>query len=429
MFLKPRHVAQAVIWIATPLLAVPAIADPAPLSIPSAPLTLAQAEGRLTRVNPGILGAKQAQEALRHRAVAASQLPDPEIGLMAENFPANNLLAPSQGPNAMLNLALSQRLPAFGQRAHLRDELQKVSQAARDGIAVIQAEDILALRLAWLDATYASQALATLARQRDLERETIQAALARFRAGFAPEVDVLRAQLDEKALGNRIFPIQAEYAAARARIAELLDERTPPALAINWPAIPMPPAMWTVEKDLALNPMLRQSAALSHAASAGVKVAESDYYPQVTLFGSYGESYYPGMPNGITLGIDITLPIFTSERQDQTLDAARARARASQYAYQQRSLALLKEVRTLFAQSASAQMQLKRTEEVLLPTAKAAFAAALVEYAEGESDMTSLLKTQRAILEFSLDAIRLHQEFLDTQAELDYLATHVERPS
>ncbi|MHB8425440.1 MAG: TolC family protein, partial [Gammaproteobacteria bacterium] len=133
------------------LLAASAAAVPAPSASPPAPLTLAQAQARLARVNPAVLGAEQSQEALRHQAVAASQLPDPEIGLMAQNFPANSL-SPSQGPNAMLSLGISQRLPAFGQRKHRGEELQEESRAAFYAVAATKTENLLALQLGWFDA-------------------------------------------------------------------------------------------------------------------------------------------------------------------------------------------------------------------------------------------------------------------------------------
>jgi outer membrane protein TolC len=400
---------------------VPASSAPLP-----APLTLAEAQARLARVNPAVLGAAQSQEALQHQAVAASQLPDPELGLMAQNFPANSLSSPSEGPNAMLSLGISQRLPAFGQRKHRGKELQAESQAAFYGAAADRTKNSLALQLGWFDVIYAGQALEVLRTQRELESESIQAALARFRAGSAPEADVLRARLDEQALANRLFQVQALRTAARARIAELLNAQELPELAAGWPVIPEPPALATIENGLTGNPLLRQSEALNRAASEGVEVAQSEYYPDITVFGAYGKSYYPGMPNQLTLGIDVSLPIFTSRRQDQTLDAARARARASGYAYLQRSLSMLQRTRSLFAQYASLKTQLDRTRDVLRPTAKAAYAAALAAYTAGQTDMTGLLRTQQAVLEYALDDIQLRRELLSTQAELDYLATHVE---
>ncbi|MHB1764504.1 MAG: TolC family protein [Gammaproteobacteria bacterium] len=427
MFLISRTVAQAVVWIAMLLLAASAFAGPTPSSIPWAPLTLAQAASRLMRVNPGILGAQQKQEVLWHQAVAAAQLPDPEIGLMAENFPANNPMMPSQGPNAMLSLGISQRLPPFGQRQYRSEELQEKNRAAFYGIATTRAESLLALRLAWFDAISTKQALWVLRTQRDLETESVQAALARFRAGFAPESDVLQAQLGEQALANRVAQVRALHAAARARIAELLNAMSLPELAADWPAIPKPPALETIESDLSGNPVLRQSQAIRHAAERGVEVAKSEYYPDITVLGSYGNSYYPGMPNTLTIGIRFSLPIFTSRRQDQVLDAARAKARASGYEYQEQSLSMLRRVRTLFAQYASTETQLQRTQRVLLPTAKAAFAAALAAYTTGETDMTNLLRAQRSVLEYSLAGIQLHREFVSAQAELDYLATQVEQ--
>ncbi|MHB8455760.1 MAG: TolC family protein [Acidiferrobacterales bacterium] len=399
-----------------------------PVTVTSPPLTLPEAEDELSHANPAVLQARQVQAALQHQAVAIRQLPDPEIGLMAQNVPTNSFSL-AQNQNAMLSIGISQRFPAFGKRAAQGRVARAKSQSALYGILATRAQSLLALRVAWVDAMYDQQVLAILRNQQTLDTESEQVALARFRAGAAPEVDALRAQLDEQALGNTVSQVQALHTAAIATIAALLARPDLPTLAASWPQMPTPPSLAAIEARLADNPLLREAKTAQQAAEAQVAVAHSAYYPNVTVSGSYGKSYYPGMPDQMTVGVTLSVPLFTADRQDQVLDAAQANAAASRDAQQQQSLRMLSTVHIQFAQYLSAQTQLERTHDTLLPTAQAAFAAALSTYSSGQTNMNSLLKTQKAVLQYALEEISLRRDLANAEANLDYLATGVEHKS
>jgi len=401
---------------------------PLPVAVAHSVLTLPEAEHELSHANPAVLQAQQVRDALQHQAVAIRQLPDPEVGLMAQNVPINSFSL-AQGQNAMLSIGISQRFPAFGKRAAQGRVARAQSRSALYGILASQAQSLLALRVAWIDAMYDQQALAILRNQQTLDTESVQVALARFRAGAAPEVDALRARLDEQALGNILSQVQALHTAAIATIAALLARPDLPTLAAGWPRMPTPRSLAAIEAQLAGNPLLREAKTAQQATEAQVAVAHSAYYPNVTVSGSYGKSYYPGMPDQVTVGVTLSLPLFTADRQDQMLDAAQAQAAASRDAQQQQSLLMLRTLHIQFAQYLSAQAQLKRTRDTLLPTAQAAFAAALATYASGQTNMNSLLKTQQSVLQYALEEISLRRDLANAEANLDYLATGVERKS
>ncbi|MHB1832345.1 MAG: TolC family protein [Acidiferrobacteraceae bacterium] len=398
----------------------------APVMISRPPLTLVAAERELLKNNPVVLQARQVRAALRHQAIAMRQLPDPEVGLMAQNVPVDSL-ALSQGQNAMLSVGISQHFPAFGRRAAEGRVGRAQSQSARYRVLATRAQSLLALRLAWSDAIYDAQALRLLRAQRALDDESVAAARARFRAGRISESEWLRARLDQQALGNQEAQAQALSSAAVAAIAALLARTTIPMLAPGWPSLPTPPTLAGLEARLNGNPALRAAHSRQEAAKAQIAVARSAYYPNVTVSGAYGKSYYPGMPNQVTMGVTLSVPLFTTDRQDQGLDAARARAAASGYTYQDQALRMLQKTRAQFATYISVKTQLERTRDTLVPTARLAFSAALAGYAAGTVEMRDLLRAQRSVLHYALLELSLRRERMATTAQLDYLATGVER--
>lgn len=411
------------------LLGSPAFAaEVLPGSSSPVPLTLAAAERVLMHVNPGVLRAQRVRDALAHDAVAVRQLPDPQLDLMAQNAPLPTLSL-AQGEDAMLSVGITQQFPPFGKRSAEGRVLRTESESALYGMLATEAQRLLALRVAWNDAMYDQAALAVLQRQQALARLTVQAADAQFRAGRGTEADLLRAQLDRGSLDNQVTQVRAAAEAARAAIAALLALPDLPALASGWPKMPPPPTLAEIDGRLSGNPLLREAEATQRAAQARMAVARSAYYPKVAIAGSYGKSVYPGMPDTVTLGITLSLPIFTADRQDQGLEAARARAAAARYARMQQVLQLRRTLRTQFAQYVSVRAQLLKTNQVLLPTARAAFAAALASYGPGQTPMNTLLKTQRAVLRYALEETSLRRQQGTAAANLDYLATQVDTRS
>lgn len=393
---------------------------------PKPALTLSEAEHLVVRVNPKVLKARALQQALRHQSVAIAQLPDPELGLMAQNVPVDSLSL-AQGQNAMLSVGLSQHFPPYGQRQAKGQAVQAESRAAFYGTLATQAQALLALRTAWIDAAYDRRAVRAFRAQQQLAMESVRAARARLRANDGTESDVLRAQLDEQALQNKITNAQALHVAAVATIAELLATPEPPSLAGGWPKLPAPASLAALEGRLVGNPALRALDRKRSAAAAKVRVARSAYHPSITVSGSYGRTYYPGMPNQVTIGVDVSLPLFTTNRQDQTLEAAQARDAAAREDYIGQVLHLTQSTRAQFARYLAARARWQRTQRALLPTARAAFSATLGSYTAGSLSMREVLKAQRAVLRYALDALKLHRDLSVAEANLAYLGTRAER--
>lgn len=399
---------------------------PSPPPLPASGLQLRVAEQELRQQNPAVLRAQEISKSLAHQAVAIAQLPDPRLGVMVQNVPVNSWSLAS-GQNAMLSVGLSQHFPAFGQRAAEGHKGRHQAHAALYGALATRAQALLALRRAWADALYGQHALVVLRRQRALYAESARVARARFRAGSVPESDFLRARLEQQALANKQYQAQALVTSARATIAALLARPALPVVSGAWPHLRSPRSLALLEARLAGNPLLRQADATRAAADDGVALAHSAYYPSVTLSGSYGKTYYPGMPNQATLGITVSLPLFTTDRQDQRLDAARAAASAARDAYANTAARLQARLRSQFARYLALKEEVQQTRHVLLPTARQAFRAALASYGGGRARMTTVLKAERAELDLALTAIGLRRDLMTAVANLDYLATDAEQ--
>ena len=388
----------------------------------AAPLSLQGAEAIALRQNPGLGALAQKIAELRHKAVATAQLPDPHLALGVVNAPLNSF-SMNQQQMSMLSVGLSQTFPSFGKLGLEGQQVGMEAQEAADTLRGQSAELVLLLRRAWLQTLYAEDAVAAVRQQEQLQAESVRAALALYRSAQGSQADVLRAQLARDSLANDINQLQAEQASDLAQIAQILDLPEPPSIEKQWPNLPPPPPLAQAEARLSGQPLLRAAQAQTRAAQIGVQVAKRAYWPEVTVSVDYGQDFYPGSPNWLSAGVNLSLPIFPGDRQDQDVAAARAKALQAQYRYDDQHLALTQQARATFARYEALKAQLERTDRQLLPTARNAFSATLAAYAAGRAELSAVLRTQKEVLDYALTRLQYRRDLDLSAAELDFLTT------
>ena len=391
----------------------------------AAPLSLQEAEAIALRQNPGLGVLAQKIAELRHQAIAVAQLPDPHLALGAANLPLNSF-SMNQQQMSMLSVGLSQTFPSFGKLGLEGQQTGIEAREAADTLRGRSAELVLLLRRAWLQALYAEDAVATVRHQERLRSETVQAALALYRSARGSQADVFRARLARDSLANDISKLQSDRASDLAQVAQILNLPEPPSIAHRWPNLPPPPTLAEAEARLSGQPLLRAAQAQTRAAQMGVRVAKTGYWPEVTVSVDYGQDFYPGSPNWLSAGVDLSLPIFPGDRQDQDVAAARAKALQAQYRYEDQHLALTRQARAAFARYTAFKAQLERTDRQLLPTARAAFSATLAAYSAGRAELSAVLRTQKDVLGYALTRLQYRRDLALSAAELDFLTTQGE---
>ncbi|MEB8485951.1 TolC family protein, partial [Acidithiobacillus ferriphilus] len=210
------------------------------------------------------------------------------------------------------------------------------------------------------------------------------------------------------------------------QIAQILNLPEPPSIEKQWPNLPPPPTLAEMEARLSGQPLLRTAQEQTRVAQMGVQIAKRGYWPEVTVSVSYGQDFYPGSPNWLSAGVNLSLPIFPGDRQDQDVAAARAKALQAQYRYDDQHLALTQKTRATFARYIALKTQLDRTDQRLLPTARNAFSATLAAYSAGRAGLSAVLRTQKEVLDYALTRLQYRRDLAISAAELDFLTTQGE---
>ncbi|WP_308387922.1 TolC family protein [Acidithiobacillus sp. AMEEHan] len=385
-------------------------------------LDLSAAERLLQQQNPSLAAYQQKIQALRHQAVAAAQLPDPHISLGAVNLPTNNF-SMNQQQMSMLSVGLSQTFPPFGQLA-LRGRQLRMEATAETAIRAERAAELRwLLQQSWIQAQVAHQERSILQRQKRLDQMTEQAAVDAYRAGRVDQAAVLRSQLALANLENRMDQVRAQQQTALARIAELLGSTSALQLRWSWPHLQPPAPLAALQMKLPGQPALQAAAASSRAAALAVRVARTNLLPSITVSTAYGQDFMPGSPNWLSIGVNLSLPIFPGDRQDQTIAAAQEKEMAAEDTYEEERLRLARQIHTAYAQFQAADAQYQRSEKTLLPLATQTYRAELAGFIAGRTSMQSVLHAQNSVLETALQALVARENQALSSAELAYLAT------
>ena len=235
-------------------------------------------------------------------------------------------------------------------------------------------------------------------------------ALTRKRAdrGMASQIDVADAAAQSATVAAEIPRLEQQKAQAINQLSFLLAQ-PPGSLAAELDApqpVPPPPPEVPVGLPSELahrRPDIRQAEAELHAATAQIGVAEANFYPSITLSGSFAlqSTRFADLANWAsrneTVGPILTLPIFEGGKLTGNLHLTQARQQEAAIAYQRTVLAAWQEV----ADSLIAfQAEQKRRERILVAVSenRRALRLAREDYQHGTAGFLQVLTAQQQLL-------------------------------
>lgn len=385
------------------------------------PLTLAEAE-RLALIRQPVLEAQGATvRAARERAVAMRQLPDPMLLAGVQNLPANGEDRYDLGaePMTMTTVGLMQQVPLPAKR-RLRGRAEALmADAGEAKLAMLERAVRRDAAMAWVEAWFPQRA-AELAEAMAVEAERERAAAdIAYRAGRAPQADVLAADVELEMLRDRVRKLRVDAARARARLARWTGGSGTEAVAADAPELPAPPALETLLAGLERHPELAEAGYEVAAAENQVALAREMVWPDWRVEAMYGfREEYDEM---VTVQLGIDLPLFRGQRQNREIGAAREQVMASEAGRADMQRQLRAMATSAWQTWSEARERLVRYDEAIVPRANARAEAALAAYRAGKAELMAVIGARRGALEAALMRLELQMEVLNQLVELRYL--------
>jgi NodT family efflux transporter outer membrane factor (OMF) lipoprotein len=247
--------------------------------------------------------------------------------------------------------------------------------------------------------------------RQNLEIARRNQALTRDRAagGLTTDLDVANASSQVASVEAQLPGLEEQQGRLSNAIALLLGEQPGArlaALAVPRAAPMVPPRVPVgVPGDLARRrPDIRQAEANLHAATAGIGVAQADFYPRVTLSG-FGAIQGLNISNlrdsaalAYSIGPSISLPIFEGGRLRRTLELREAQQQEAAIVWQRTLLGALHEVDNALTAYGTEQRRRDRLEQAV-GESRRALGLARMRYEQGVADFLQVLTAQRALLD------------------------------
>ncbi|MDZ4079819.1 MULTISPECIES: TolC family protein [Hydrocarboniphaga] len=387
----------------------------------SAALTLGEVERLAVSGQPILIGLEAQASAALETAVAARQLPDPQLVTGIQDVPVNTSDAWSlrRDSDTQIQAGLMQEFPRAEKR-RLRGELSE-REAGR-----LQAEHHLAWRsvrrdaaLAWLQ-TWKYDRTLRLTRDGLREAETqMQIVEIALRTGGATQAEFLTARQEADRLKDAVAAAEQSIAHARNGLSRWIGDEAFRPVTADLPVLPALPPLEVVLERVRQHPHLAGAAAQVAMAQTNADLAAAAYKPDWRVEVGYG--YRPEFSEMAMLQVGIDLPVFTRNRQDRAVAAARAQQEAAAAAIDDASRQLLSEARLNHQDWERLTTRLKSYDEGLLPQSGNRVTASLAGWRSGRGLLRDVIDARRGALELQMARLDLQSDLAMHYIQLSYL--------
>lgn len=407
-----RLIAAIFIYTAFSVISAPSVASTA-LSLDEA-VSVAK-----TRLDPLLLRHDERVNALEDQAIAVSQLPDPELQFGFTNWPVESFDY-DQEPMTQIRAGIRQRFPK-GKSLVVRGEGKKaeaVTEAARRALGI--AAIVLETKRAWYELYYLTFAKEIVQQSRGAVAALVDVVQASFATGLQNNQDLLRAELELSLLDDRALDIEQRVQQQSADLARFIGNEANRPIAKELPVLGSLPTVDEMHSALVRHPSVAIQDALIAVADSGVRFAEEQYKPGVSLDASYG-ARGGDRADFASVMLSVQVPLFPEKRQDKVLRASEQERTAAQF---ERDSVLLELRRQSLRARASVERLTNRVglyQDVVINRADGAAIAALDGYQNQVSDFAELIRSRLSAHETTLKLRRLESELGQAHASLDFL--------
>jgi cobalt-zinc-cadmium efflux system outer membrane protein len=404
------------------ILATPATAQPAAEigTLTGSPLTMEQA-AQLATVDQPLLTEREAKiRAEDQQAIAAAQLPDPQLsgGLKELPIDTSEALSTRRDDFTEFTIGLSQDFPRAEKRRLQSARKQLDADADRAALDNERRKISRDASLAWLDVYEAQQSLELtrrLAEEAALQVETLEKD---YGTGKASQADWLAAKVDAGLAADKAHDWLHHELRMRAGLARWIGDEAqrPIAGSLASPGVlsPLPSLMTGADHHPVIDTLDKQI----EASATEVALARQSYKPDYSVEVYY--AYRRDFADFVGIQFKVGLPYFTRDRQDRGLAAAFEQSHASE----DRKRDLLRELHTQVNQDyldrRHYEARMVDFDTSIIPDAQRRVDAARSAYKAGRGSFDVVLLARRGLLDVQLQRLALAVESARAQVRLDY---------
>jgi len=364
--------------------------------IDSLRLTRRQAIAEALNHNPQLEVARQQTAQSRARRVEAMAVPDPAITAAYDQSPQPF----SFGGAAARDVAIDWLIP-FPSKVWSRTKIGNADVGSFESNYRLQTQLIAAQTSQQYDSLLvARKHRDVLLEGRSLSADFLKRTQARYAAGTAAKLDVIKAQVDLAQSENQLIANELDIANAQAALNRFIGRVIgAPIAPVDTLAVPeaLPDSLTIEQTALRSRPELTQLEAQQQGAQATTGLLKQFWIPDFT-FGVSRDYTQPGAPVYST-GIALPLPIFFWSHSKGEIAESKHHEQELAASYRDLRAQVTQDVRTAYATASTSIRQVIFLRDELVPSAREAFRVASVSYSLGGSSALEVLDARRTLLD------------------------------
>ncbi len=360
-------------------------------------LTLDEAVDSALAHNPQLRASREQIAEARARVTEATALPEPELGLSMED----ESRVFTHGANGTREFGLGVTIP-FPTKIHLAGKVAGTDVDAAS-FSYSQSRQLIAS-----ETVQSYDALLVALRHGENLREAkrladdfLQKTQARYNAGTAAGIDVVKAKVEVSRAENDLIANERDVANARAALNRLMGRMLGAGIeladSLAVPA-PIPPLEELERRALKARPEIRGMDAARRGARAATSLAGQYWLPDVSV--TLSKDFAAGAVGApYTTEIGFGIPLFFWQHHKGEVSESRHRELELAAASRDLTAQVSQEVRAAHAAASTALRQVAYLRDELLPEAREAYRIASSSYGLGGSSALEVLDAQRTLLD------------------------------
>ncbi len=387
---------------------------------PTGYLSLNEALAKALEKNPALIA--QGYNTLASEALIgqADVLPNPELGLVLENFGGTGSTRVVDSLEATVEIA--QTLERGGKRKRRVDLAKREYAAVNREKDVLQSDVLSATAVAYVETLVARERVTLVREPVRLAQETVDAAIQRVSAAVAPVFESSRAKVSLAVAQAELSRMESNEKTSRLTLASLLgesDESRIPSLSGKLTVPDVLPDQGVLLAKLADNPKIKWQHAVVEGKQAQVEVERSKALQDISLSGGI-RFFNDSSEVALVAGVSIPIPVFDSNRGN--IDSARQSVQAAKETVRSTEI----EVKMAFASAwqdlSSAHATVMSLKRDALPAMEEAHVNIRKAYTEGQASLIEVLDAQNALLSVQRELLEAELSYAVALARIEGLA-------
>ena len=349
--------------------------------------------------NPELLASRERTAAATARIDQASALADPMVSI---GYEKGDAWLPGGGVDTGPRIGVSQELPFSGKRQLRREVGTREAELTRHATGAIALSVTYGMRKAVADLLLARQNIAIIQDQRRATSDIEELTRARYSAGLATQLDVLRAQAEVARFDQMRLHEEGLAASAIAEVNRLRGraEGTEVEISVKLSdligrTIDVPPLLDALHRAHGDSPEVRAATTMVERGSLAVDLARRNLKPDFVVASAY--AFRGSLPDRWTVDVGVILPAYRKNKQRQAIVEAEANLKSSRAEQEAASLRARAAVEKAYADFNAAVLEARTIEGQVLVIDALAVESALAGFRSGQIPFISVLEAHSVL--------------------------------